>query len=217
MNFTTARPSFLSEDSLHDFSKFDAAYEKYVQPLLDKGFTFEWTREPKKIWAYKQLCNRIFSEMVGEENFPTKLEPYEVNGDMLVVSYEGEVVGGFKMNKTSQLYPKLSFEHDNFSLDSHLREISADRFDCVECSRLVIAESLRGTNVLYGLLYYIALNCIEQNAKYMFAVAPALNSRIYKIVFKTMLDLNYIKVSDVELPNKTDYGDYRMQLFKLAF
>lgn len=156
--------------------------EEFVySPVIQKGdFLFHFTKDETLLQQYYKLRGDMYARELGLDDFPRTKDRFDDLSDILVLEKKGEVIGGVRITmKKPHSDILLPMESNDYNLNNLLPEMNLENFVYGEFSRLAVLPGFR-TEHVKTIIGMVGNKGRELSAKYLFAIAPSTQARMYR-------------------------------------
>jgi hypothetical protein len=154
-----------------------------MQADAKTNITLGFTKDPSLLEQYYKIRGDMYALELGLDDFPREKDRHDDNSDILILEEDGKVVGGVRLviKRPDSLLP---MESKGFILEEILPELNLQNVTYGEFSRLAILPDYR-ENYLNTIIGMIGNKGREYNSKFLFAISPLAQSRMYRRFEKT--------------------------------
>lgn len=205
----TENKLFPGEESRHPVTRAMEARE---------NFHCMFTKDPVLLLEYFKIREEAYKEELMLDYFSGRFDDIDPRSHIVLGIAEGHCIGGARLTVHDPLLESgLPLEEEHFRLADLLPEYNLKKNKYGEYSRLAMKKGYR--NGRYSETIYMALNnkSKELGMKYVFAVAPLIQARSYKLMYKACFGLNIDIRHDISVPQKPIYEHLKMCLSVLRF
>ena len=190
-------------------------FENLFNRFFSQEIIYEITNEKKYMKQYESLIKVCYkSDLdidVVSDNMQGGITDHADNEVIFIVRQGNRVIGGSKLSfsENNSEYG-LQMEEGGYEVYQYLPEDYGNT-SYGEIGRLVVDPTYRGKDILTNMIDNLMNYAASRNCGFLFVLAPALNSVLYRRVCKR-LKINIKVLKDAPIPDKELYRRLNMKL-----
>lgn len=144
---------------------------------------YEFTKDEDLLEQYYKLRGKMYAIELGLDDFPCVKDEYDDDSDILVIREGSKVLGGVRITMVNEGERLMPMESEDYKINDLIPELGLNDVTYGEFSRLAILPEYRKEN-LETIIGMIGNMGRKHNAKYLFAIAPLAQARMYRMYRK---------------------------------